>query len=326
MMMQNNRFMRQSIFYIIFWTLITIFFMACITGKLGIQECVAIGYLKKQQRAVVKETHNFEMWTDRMKNREVGLVVGFILTDKDIPEWKLIKKEEEEIAEVGGKRTWYLWKNPKSKEEELISIDIVETNSIQAAHEAIIDYIMSCQRPEFPPGESLGLEIGDVVFGVGEKEMPTGAIFARNNLMISVRSVGMKDVSVKDITLHLDTLIYRKPTLLTLSPEIEIYKPKIKKFVLSDKTGKVGDKIALTIIASDPKGEKLTYKMYSLGGQILKEADKYFYRIEKPGKHKIQIFVINESGLVSSAEVKVEGIEGKGLSNFIPKGVQSKCY
>ncbi len=168
------------------------------------------------RRENIKEIHNFSSWkrkvTDK-KRRDLSIDLSASIRDfsdiKNFFNWKLIRKEPVEIERQECKATEYLWKNPTNEKEELVQIRIIECNSFSDAHEAIIDFMMSSSLMKFPSCEEIGIDIGDICFG-GYGEILTGIIFARNNVMVYIRSVGKNDISIKEIAENIDSMIRGK--------------------------------------------------------------------------------------------------------------------
>jgi hypothetical protein len=68
----------------------------------------------------------------------------------------------------------------------------------------------------------------------------------------------------------------------------------------------VGGKTALPLTVSDPQGEALEYKFFCRGGQISREKDTYYFNAQQPGQHKVELYVVNASHLVSAAEATIQ--------------------
>jgi hypothetical protein len=169
------------------------------------------------RREKIKEIHKFSSWTTKVKDKKRrDLSTDFSVSRKEFTDieyfsnWELVRKEPVRTERAECKGTEYLWRDPTpEKEEELVQIRIFECNSSSNAHEAIIDFMMSASVPKFPNCEESGIDIGDVCFA-GYGQIPTGIIFARDNVMVYIRSVGKNDISVKEIAEKIDSMIRGK--------------------------------------------------------------------------------------------------------------------
>jgi hypothetical protein len=165
------------------------------------------------RRENIKEIHDFSSWAKKVEAKKSRkLKTAFSLSKGDFSDmgnflnWELVRKEPIGTERPGCKGTEYLWKNPEDKKEELVQIRVIECNSYSEAHEAIIDFMMHSTLPKFPTDKKIGTSIGDVCF-LGHNETPTGIVFSRDNITVSIRSVGKNNVSVKEIAEKIDSII-----------------------------------------------------------------------------------------------------------------------
>jgi hypothetical protein len=246
---------------------------------------------KNARREKMKDMHSFSAWKKRMSKKTVCFNVNTLISKKDFSgleqclNWELVKKKSMPIERPGCKCTQYLFKNPEpEKKEELVLIRMTECDSFSNAHESIIDFMMTSTLPKFPNGEEVGLNVGDICFGSHAK-IPVSVLFARDNLMVYVRSVGADDVNVEKVAVKIDEIIR---TGAAVEPG------KKKKPSPIKKTARVEEKVLLSIEGFDPKEEKLSCKITAPGGRITREKGELYYCPEKHGKHKIGILLFDE--------------------------------
>lgn len=140
----------------------------------------------KKLRDSRKRQHNYDNWSDRVSSEEslhieetsiTGIKVGGLLL------------REYSSAELPNRlnRTYLIKSDDSDRSMEGLfgKLVISECSSVKEAHECIIDYMITCTLPKFPSGKSRGIEVGDVCF-TSIDDPPTGIIFARNNVMVSV--------------------------------------------------------------------------------------------------------------------------------------------
>lgn len=184
----------------------------------------------------------------------------------------------------------------------LILVDVIETPSLSDSHEAVIDFISECQAPHLPEGKSRGIDVGDISF-LSHDEPISSILFARGNLVLSVRSVGSVDVAVDEFAQNVDYYLSEKPPPSDVedTPEIEEFESERPRIRLHEKA-------ALKIKVSDPLKRKLCYKFFSTGGKIIREKDTIFFYPLSVGKHEIESYVINEEDLACSSVTRVEAV------------------
>ncbi len=263
-------------------------------------------------RKKTKELHAFASWKKRRRGERALFSVNTAIDITDfhgleqLGNWELAKKKSLPAPRPGCKCTQYMFKNPHpTKKEELIMVRITECDSDDNAHEAVIDLIMESTLPRFPNGETIGLNVGDICFGSHAK-IPVFILFARDNVMVSVRSVGTDPVNVETAAQKIDQII-RTGTPLGHDPMLamkEREKPahgKKRKKTMLKRIAAVEEKVLLAIDGFHPKDENIKCKITASGGHILREKDSFYYCPEKPGEHTINILIIDENNRLLSA-------------------------
>jgi len=244
----------------------------------------------------LKSKHGWASWAGRVKGREAGFHAGFRLLSDLVPRWTCVS-DVDFTAE--GYRGQQLRLVPKpNPDNEVLFITVLEFDSVRAAHEGIIDYLGSLSAGGLPRGESMGMRFGDVVFGC-YGEVPCATLFARNNLMIWIS--GQRPIL--DLAEKIDALLTARPRQ---TPAKVADRLKIAKFQPSRREVQAGTRLPLHISVPEQEGKPLEYRLFCTGGQISRENGTYYFEAQTPGKHKVELYVIDEAGLVTGAERTVE--------------------
>jgi hypothetical protein len=141
----------------------------------------------KKLRDSRKRQHNYDNWSDRVSSEESFHIEETTIAGIKVGGLSLSEYSSTKLANRLDRT--YLMKSDgsdRSMEGLFGKLVISECSSVKEAHECIIDYMITCTLPKFPSGKSRGIEVGDVCF-TSIDDPPTGIIFARNNVMVSVR-------------------------------------------------------------------------------------------------------------------------------------------
>jgi hypothetical protein len=247
-------------------------------------------------RQLRKEQHKFVEWAGKAKSNYSGFCLDFLLPTGAIKDLFLMEKINTPNLYRGENTERFIL---RSQDKRAI-VTVIECNSINECHESIIDYMMDSSLPEFPTCERFGMNVGDICFG-----NRIAAIFARFNIMCTIRSGTEPDPDLSEVIKEIDNLILKKPEVDT---ERRRYKPRIIQFrvsSLSQYTLKLGSEAVISFKVSDPNKKALMKKLYATGGLLYRKNGLIFYRPDFAGNHKIELFVTNEDGYSSNAELDI---------------------
>ena len=124
-------------------------------------------------------------------------------------EFSLIKKIEAESTFHSKRATKYMFGTDKDKIDKLIQVILCECDSVSNAHESIIDYFMGSMANKIPRGEEKNVQVGDISF-IGYGEKVSTVIFARNNVMVVIQSVGNTDIDIQTFAKKFDDWLQKK--------------------------------------------------------------------------------------------------------------------
>ena len=251
-------------------------------------------------RESIKEMSSFPNWVGRTRGEEFsGFFMNIVIPDRIFTSFSLLRTSEPPTQFDARKVKRYLYAGDRSKgkKETLIEVMLTECNSIINAHESIIDFMANCMASKIPRGEERGITIGDISFtGHGKKLL--SIIFARNNIMAVVRSVGDLDLDVKAFAKKVDEFLGSKGKTAKSRNA-----PKISTFKLSTQQTPAGGTIKISFNATDPRGKNLMFKLFTTAGPISMQDNEPILECKKLGKHRVDLYVINEDSLVSNSKL-----------------------
>ena len=163
----------------------------------------------------VKANYEFSSWAGRAKEGADFQLNKFAARSEDLEGWT--QEQSEELPPTNRQRrvVRYIFNSAGARGQRLI-VTVFECNSMEDAHESLIDVVMTYMAPSLPRCETRGLEIGDICFG-SHGEVNLNVIFARFNILVEVKSATPGPTSVDGFARSLDSLIYNQ-YLKTRSP------------------------------------------------------------------------------------------------------------
>lgn len=182
------------------------------------------------------------------------------------------------------------------QDEELVSLQVYESASLQAAHTFLLTLLGNVQSPEM--ARQVGSPTGDVAFA-----MPGGTslLFARANLVVWLRNAGPKVLPLEELARLFDGELTRRPE--TKPGQVQ---PTIERFASAAREGPVGQAVPLEVAARDPLGRPLFYKFFSTGGEIYLQDGQLVYRPQRPGTQQITLFAVNSNRGAASQQLDFE--------------------
>jgi hypothetical protein len=244
----------------------------------------------------------FQNWVGRTRGQKLsGFFINIIIPEKIFSSFSLLRTSEAETQYHARYVKRYLYGGDRSKwkRETLVEVILAECTSIIQAQESIIDFMSDCMAAEIPSGEERGITIGDISF-TGHSKKLLSIVFARNNVMAIVRSVGDLDLDVKSFAKKLDEYLLSKYKSVKSK-----YAPKISSFVLSSQQTTVGELVKISFNAVDPKNKDLMFKLFTTAGRISLSNNDFILECNKSGSHKVELYVVNEDGLISHSKLEL---------------------
>ena len=168
-----------------------------------------------EYRERVKVNYEFSSWAGRTKEGADFQLSNFAIRSQDLKGWTEAQSEGWPGAKRQRRVVRYVFSSPDARGQRL-NVTVFECNSVEDAHESLIDVVMTYMAPSLPRCETRGLQIGDICFG-SHGEVNLNVIFARFNILVEVKSATPGPTSVDEFARSLDSLIYNQ-YLKTRSP------------------------------------------------------------------------------------------------------------
>ncbi len=158
-------------------------------------------------REAVKARYEFSAWSGRVKGDPDATRKDVKLPETPVEGW--ILERVDPIGE-GGERVEavdrYLFRRRETDGRERVMVRLYQYPTVLAAHEGLIDVVMTFMATSLPRCASVGTEAGDVCFG-SPGDVQTGTLFARYNVLVQVESIGADVVSVSSLVQAIDALL-----------------------------------------------------------------------------------------------------------------------
>jgi hypothetical protein len=155
----------------------------------------------------VKANYEFSSWAGRTKEAAGFQLSKFSIRFQDFKGWKV--QSEELPADKRQLRVVRHVVNFQDAPGQPLIVTIFECNSVEDAHESLIDVVMTYMAPNLPRCETRGLEIGDICFG-SHGDVNLNVIFARFNILVEIKSASAGPNSVDEFARKLDSQIYNQ--------------------------------------------------------------------------------------------------------------------
>jgi len=263
-----------------------------------------ISQAHSDHRNKVKERYGFAAWGGKTRGPEAGLTRNFLIPWKYLSPFKVERQEVTPVSLREGREVTYIFISPEAPKDERLLIRVWECDGVATAHEALIDVVMTFMATSLPPCSSLDLEIGDVCFGShGNRQV--AMIFARNNLLIDIRSLGLRKLAVSSYAAKLDQLIGGDlRNFLVMEPKDS--KPVSFEFQLSSDTAGVDGEIVVKVAAADPGVKDFMVLLLGTGGTFMPRGEDFVFLAKTLGSHLLRIIAVNEEGQVAQQERTIQ--------------------
>lgn len=160
-------------------------------------------------RNEVKANYEFSEWAGRTKEGDSSVRLDFVIRAEEFRGWKEEQSEELPATERQRRAVRYIFNSSREPGGQRLIVTVFECNSVNDAHESLIDVVMTYMAPSLPRCETRGLEIGDICFG-SHGDVNLNVIFARFNILVEIKSATEGPTSVDEFARSLDSLIYNQ--------------------------------------------------------------------------------------------------------------------
>lgn len=157
-------------------------------------------------RNQVKTNYEFSAWAGRTKDGADFQLSKIDLSSQDVEGWRVEESEELPATERQRRVVRYIFNSSGKPGGQRLIVTVFECNSVNDAHESLIDVVMTYMAPSLPRCATRGLEIGDICFG-SHGDVNLNVIFARFNILVEIKSATPGPTPVDSLARSLDSLI-----------------------------------------------------------------------------------------------------------------------
>lgn len=211
-------------------------------------------------------------------------IYNYNMFGNEFSDWELVNSVTTEIEPTVSQKI-YIWKNTKTKDEQLLHVSIVERSYWQHAQLHLKNELKHCMRPDMPKGKGKTTSIGDIRYigDLPDSNQVTAMFFSRGNLQITIRSVGKSSVDVVKFAKSMDGRFVKPPTK---ADEKSGFAKKIKPEKI---TAKKQVKTVVVDKLSEPLPRSGWLRVMSEDGELRRDGDTIKCIYEKGGKKKIEL-------------------------------------
>lgn len=235
----------------------------------------------------------FEEWRGSNALSDNLLVWNFQLLDRMLLDWNLTEMLDATHREGTVRSVETLWTSPPRGDDSLLSIDVYECATREAAHDQLFKLLGQISIPALPPLEG----VGDVAFAVPAQTM---ILFARANLAVSIRDASPESQSVSDIARHLDKIITERPE------ELDGSDPPPPDTLTATTIGveHPADKGVSLLPETQPTAPASYYKFFSHSGEFRIVAGRPQYLPGNNAEQEVTVVGIGRDGKIVGGDLR----------------------
>jgi hypothetical protein len=242
----------------------------------------------------LERIHDYETWRDTNKLNTNLFLWHSLSHDFQISGLQPAKIEQVRVRETINS-IQSIWQPAELEENYVLNIELYECSSRSEAQHFLLDRMGQMQLSHLLLRDEQS-DIGDVVFMTKQR---TFILFARANLAVLISNVGKHRVPVAEIGARFDRNFISIPATTQ-----EYSGPTIRTFELSTEDLKRDEVIALTISASEPDDQPLSFKFFSDSGEVHLVDGQPHYTAKESGPQAIKVFAINPAGYAATRNLQ----------------------
>lgn len=244
-------------------------------------------------RAALEKRYEFQSWQGSNKLDTELFVSGFFFSGDELPDWKLARHRELRSLELP-RTVRSLWEGGnEERAAESLLVEVYECDRRREAHAFLIDLAGEFQGPALERTE----QVGDVGFASAGRH---GILFARGNLVISVRNAGSRLREVDELAATLDRQLTERPEPGPgAAPRIRAFRPGP-----GFEPGRGGP---LEVEVAHPRQRPVWLKLFSEGGEVYREEGRLMWTRAAPGPARVTLYALAEDGTISSEALDLGG-------------------
>jgi hypothetical protein len=152
----------------------------------------------------IKKQYGFDAWGDAAASHLAArtLALGPLPSAQKQSSFKL-ERRVELPEDRPGFHAYIEYYRSTSDERIRFAVTILQNQTVQQAHEELIEELSKSMAPSLPRAEEKDIHVGDIAFA-GHGATQTTVKFVRGNLFIKVESVGTTQADVKELAEAID--------------------------------------------------------------------------------------------------------------------------
>jgi hypothetical protein len=233
--------------------------------------------------------YNVQEWAAGIERGGQVFNYNYRMLGNELKDWQLIKvvtlQEGPDAIEKA-----YMWQSKADPEHEMVRVDITERHDWRQALESLHQHLMECMRTDIPRGTKDLARLGDIVFVSRDPEasLPGAVSFTRGNMLISVSSVGEKNIDVSDFAAKLDSALNDPPANREMaSGKVRALSPTAKPTLKANEAHVLIDELPKAASG----GEWL--KIMVSDGELSRKGDALIYVPAQGGEKQVETFAIS---------------------------------
>lgn len=256
--------------------------------------------MPRQQLEVLSHRFHYHAWRGANRLGEELVVWDFLPTGEELPGWQ--PQRLDEVEPPGAPRSVQsVWAPARDTDGGLALLDIFECASRPEAHAFILQLLGLFQSPYIARRE--GEEVGDVAFGDPHDEV---MLFARGNLVVSLRPGEPTPLRVRDVAARLDSQLVSKPGQPGTRASAEA--PAMSRLTVPAASMRAGAEVRLSVDAEDPRGRRLWFKAFSPTGTLTVHERQLVYRHEAAAAPDVTVFAMAGPRAAARRSLEVTGL------------------
>ena len=244
------------------------------------------------RRDQLSERYGFREWLGTRAPTKNIFIWGLAFGGNELPGWQL---QRTQLIPGQVHAIHSVWLQKATRGPALLVVDAYECSSRAAAQEVLLDLLGDFQSPlverlREPPA-------GELAFG------PPGdalAVFVRGNVAVVVRNGEREIFPASKAAREVDNV------LLTPHQAKADAAPEIRSFSPAFKEARVGEPVPLEIVAADPLGRPVWYRLEAVAGDFELVDERVAYVSTTAGTQTLAIVAVNANRGTASREVELQ--------------------
>jgi hypothetical protein len=159
----------------------------------------------------LREQYGFDAWSDAAAPHLAAsrLAFGPLPSAQKSSNFTLERRVELPEGRLGF-HAYIEYYRSTSDEETRFAVTILQNQTVQQAHEELVEELSKFISPSLPRAEEKDIHVGHIAFA-GHGTIQTAVKFVRGNLFVKVESIGTRQADVKELAEAIDKEMLSHP-------------------------------------------------------------------------------------------------------------------